>query len=295
MNKKLILEIIRIVIGGIFIFSGIIKLFPIEVFEIQFVFGNGIPWVLTPIFSRLLISLEIVLGLCLLMNSWTKKIIIPTSILLLLGFTSLLTFQLINKGNQENCGCFGSLLPFNTYESILKNLILLGGLYFIFQNNEWISKLKGLSILIYTLSTIILFLLFPVPDIRNYNQPTNTSKSIEATFLKKFNQPQLRHGKFLILFLSTTCKHCKSLAKQLTLIRKVKTTIPIHVFFLESNKSSPQQFFKETKSLFPYTVISANDFLPITKGKIPHIVIMNNSKIIKVLSSKSFTPKDIIN
>lgn len=295
-SKKITLKIIRVTIGSIFIFSGIIKLFPIEIFEIQFVFGNGISWILTPIVSRLLISLEITLGVLLILNFWTKKIIIPFSCILLFVFTTLLTYQLIVHGNQKNCGCFGSLLPFNTYESIFKNLILFSGLYFISQKNEWISRLKGVSVIIYTLFTIILFLLYPVPNITNYNKPTKHTKSLEANFLKKINQPQLQKGEHLILFLSTTCKHCKSLTKKLSLVKEVKNVIPVHLFFLENkNTSSIETFFKETNSSFPYTVLTAHDFFPITKGKTPYILQINDNKIIKISSSKSFNVNDVIN
>jgi len=34
--------------------------------------------------------------------------------------------QYIQNGNEENCGCFGTLMPFSTLESILKNIIFIG-------------------------------------------------------------------------------------------------------------------------------------------------------------------------
>lgn len=77
-------------------------------------------------FSRILIGIELALGILLLQNNYLRRIIIPATILMLVVFTTHLTIDTIqNGGNSGNCGCFGSLLPMTPIEAIIKNVVAI--------------------------------------------------------------------------------------------------------------------------------------------------------------------------
>lgn len=288
MKNSLFTNAVRIIIGAVFIFSGIIKLFPIEVFEIEFIFNNGIPWAYTPIISRLLISIEVSLGLLIILNSW-KKIVFPIAIGLIIGFSLLLIYQLFTIGNQENCGCFGTLFPFNTIESLLKNILILISLFFLLNKKEWFSKLKGLFVLVYICITIGLFLQYPIPDIRNFDKLEKMENN-DASVFTTLNNNDFTKDEHLIIFMSLTCPHCKELSKKLSILNQVNKIPPIYIYFLNNKNKNVDDFFKTTSSNFPYSMLSIKEFLPITKGKMPSIYHIKNNKIIHHWTNKNFNP-----
>ncbi len=122
---------LRIFLSVMFLFSAFSKLYPspalgLGTFEGKQLIPMGFSPYWAAIFSRTIVGGEFALGLGLLMPFYFRKLVIPASSLLLLVFTIHLSYQYFTNGNESNCGCFGSLMPFSTLESIGKNVIFLG-------------------------------------------------------------------------------------------------------------------------------------------------------------------------
>ena len=166
---------IRIIISFLFIVSAIAKMYPspyfaVSTFEVKQLYPLGYSENIAPWFSRILIGIELALGILILQNNFLRKIIIPVTILLLavfIGHLSYVTFA--TGGNSGNCGCFGELIPMTPIEAIIKNIIAVFLLVYLFyllpktsdKNNFWI--VSGI-----TLATIIsIFLLAPIKKITN--------------------------------------------------------------------------------------------------------------------------------
>ena len=134
MFKKAIDIFSRIFVGGLFIFSGLIKLNdPIgtkiklveyfEVFSTDFgsFFEVFIPFAL-PI-AMLLIVLEVVLGVAVLLNykmKWSMSIMMG-----LIIFFTFLTFYSAYFNKVTDCGCFGDAIPLTPWQSFYKDAILI--------------------------------------------------------------------------------------------------------------------------------------------------------------------------
>ncbi len=131
---KIIDQFSRYFVGGLFIFSGLIKLNdPIgtkikleeyfDVFSVDFspFFEHLVPWAL-PI-GMFLIILEIVLGIAVLINYRMK--ITTWVLLLLIIFFTFLTFYSAYFDKVTDCGCFGDAIPLNPWQSFIKDLILV--------------------------------------------------------------------------------------------------------------------------------------------------------------------------
>ena len=73
MYKRIIYFTLSSLLGMVFIFSGYIKLYPIEAFELNFIDVGIANWFTAPIIARLLIGLEIGLGLLLLLQFEYRK------------------------------------------------------------------------------------------------------------------------------------------------------------------------------------------------------------------------------
>ena len=124
----------RYLVGLLFIFSGVIKINdPVgtqiklqeyfEVFSSDFssIFEIFIPYAL--ILSVFLCTLEVVIGVALLMN-YKMKITSKVTLGLILFFT-FLTFYSAYFNKVTDCGCFGDAIKLTPWESFYKDIILL--------------------------------------------------------------------------------------------------------------------------------------------------------------------------
>ena len=97
-NRIYLIWGIRIVVSILFILSAVAKLYPsplmgISSFETKYLGAIGIQGDLSKVISRLLIGFEFTLGIFLLLPFYLKKVVIPTTILLLGAFSLHLSFQ----------------------------------------------------------------------------------------------------------------------------------------------------------------------------------------------------------
>lgn len=167
---KYVSPAIRITIAFLFIISAIAKMYPspyfaISTFEVKQLYPMGFSETIAPWFSRILIGIELALGILILQNNYLKKIIIPATIFLLVVFIGHLSYQtFLSGGNTGNCGCFGELLPMTPIEAIVKNIVavlLLGWLYKLTEKDIPNSKFWVVG-LITIASIAAIFLLAPI-------------------------------------------------------------------------------------------------------------------------------------
>ncbi|SEP55343.1 TlpA family protein disulfide reductase [Flavobacterium urocaniciphilum] len=192
MNTKNISWTIRIVVALLFIVSAIAKIskgwiadfpfidfspyFAISTFEIKQLITLGFSEAIAPYFSRILIGIEFALGFLLLNNNYLKKITIPATISLLVIFIMHLSYVTISTGgNTGNCGCFGELIPMTPIEAIIKNIIAVGLLVWLWKIIENDKKSNFWILTTVTLGCILgLFMIAPM-------KAATTTSSAETT------------------------------------------------------------------------------------------------------------------
>ena len=169
--KNIMSWTIRIIISVLFVVSAIAKMYPspyfaISTFEVKQLYSLGFSESVAPFFSRILIGIELALGFLILQKHFLKNFLIPITILLLAVFVFHLTYvTFLSGGNSGNCGCFGELIPMTPIQAIIKNIIaigLLGYLYYLMPKNN--HKTENFWILTTILFATILgiFMLAPI-------------------------------------------------------------------------------------------------------------------------------------
>lgn len=134
MVRKIIDQFSRFFVGGLFIFSGLIKLNdPVgteikleeyfEVFATDFgsFFEVFIPYAME--IGMILIVLEVVLGVAVLTN-YRMQLTTKVLLILILFFT-FLTFYSAYFNKVTDCGCFGDAIKLTPWQSFYKDLILI--------------------------------------------------------------------------------------------------------------------------------------------------------------------------
>lgn len=154
-------------------------MFPVWAFEKQLVDLGLATWCSAPYFARLLIALEIVIGIAILQKHHLKKIVIPTAVFLLIVFSIHLTIEMYRHGVLNgNCGCFGQLIDMSPLAAFIKNIVMIGLLIYLFRIIPWDEKGKQKSlylILILLSSLLFMFVLFPFSPCR---QKVNSAETI---------------------------------------------------------------------------------------------------------------------
>lgn len=171
---------LRIVVAILFIVSAVAKLskgeildspyFAISTFEVKQLYPMGFSEAFAPYFSRTLIGIELALGLLLLQRHYLRKFVIPVTILLLAVFIGHLTYvTFLSGGNTGNCGCFGELIPMTPIEAIIKNIVAVGLLAYLFKllpNEEKNGNFWVLTTVLFA-SILAIFMLAPIQPLEN--------------------------------------------------------------------------------------------------------------------------------
>ncbi len=216
-------QISRIIVGGLFIFSGLIKLndpvgTEIKLEEYFEVFGQDFGsffLYFKPIALELgmfLIILEVVLGIAVLIN---YRMEITTVVLLaLIIFFTFLTFYSAYFNKVTDCGCFGDAIKLTPWESFIKDVILLVFVLHLFwyrrRLKPIVSSKVGHSIIAAT-TVISLFLgvyallHLPFIDFRAYRIGNNIPQQMQPpeqpvfqyTFLNKSDGEEVKSDSYL--------------------------------------------------------------------------------------------------
>lgn len=149
---KQAVNIARVLVGTLFIFSGLVKAIdPLglaykmqEFFEVWASEGTMKGMMLwlneqALIFSLVIITLEVVLGVALLLG-WRTKLVSWLLLLLMVLFTFLTSYVLFS-GKIRACGCFGDCIPLTPVQTFTKDIVLLILVLLIIAGRKYIKPL----------------------------------------------------------------------------------------------------------------------------------------------------------
>lgn len=277
---------IRLLLGAFFIGTAVLKLLSIDNFEV-YIYSLGLfSYTWTTFFSRLLIFIELLIGISLILKICFKQIWWLT-MLMMVGFTLFLVYAAIFR-NDSNCHCFGDLIELNPIQSILKNIITIALLFFIKNEESHDYKpvlKKWLVASTIVVSLVISFVLLPMDVVYNkiYSEKENVNT---VAFYESMNDStfvNLQHGRYLINYALAGCKYCRIGAEKLTLMVD-RHGIPHDriKFIIGGSDEAIGRFIGLTgTSDYEHWKIPAPKFMSITFGKFPLYVFIEDGKVVK--------------
>lgn len=149
---KFITQISRVLVGALFIFSGLVKLndpvgFSYKLDEYFAPDVLNLPF-LQPLalsLAIILVIVEVLVGVALIIGFWRK--VTSWVLLLMIVFFTFLTFYSAYFNKVTDCGCFGDAIPLTPWESFGKDVVLTILVLIIFFNRNYIQPFmrKGAS------------------------------------------------------------------------------------------------------------------------------------------------------
>ena len=190
---KILVQLSRIIVGALFIFSGFVKLvdpigsqykfqeyFSESVLNMEFLIPYALP------FAILLIIAEILLGVMILIG-YKPKLTVWSLFFITLIFL-FLTWYSAYYNKVTDCGCFGDALKLSTWETFYKNVILIALIIILMIKVDFIKPIfKGKIPKIITFLSLGVFLFIvqhvlthlPIIDFRAYAIGKNLEKGME--------------------------------------------------------------------------------------------------------------------
>ena len=139
---KALVTVVRILVGVLFIFSGLIKAndplglaYKMDEYFAVWHWDWATPYSLY--LSITMNVFEIIAGIALLLGF--KPRLFTWLLLLLIIFFTFLTGYAVLSGKIKTCGCFGDCIPLKAYQSFIKDLVLLLLIVFLFVKRNLIT------------------------------------------------------------------------------------------------------------------------------------------------------------
>lgn len=224
MFKKIADQVSRFFVGGLFIFSGLIKLndpvgtkikmeeyFGVFAEDFGSFFNAFVPFALE--IGMIMIILEIVLGVAVLL--FYRMSVTTILLLLLMVFFTFLTFYSAYYNKVTDCGCFGDAIKLTPWQSFFKDVILLFPVLHLFwyrKTYEPVLKNRQGHFAIGTATLVCLFLgiyairHLPFIDFRAYRVGNHIPSQMqpeeqpvfEYVFIRKQDGEEIRSEKYLM-------------------------------------------------------------------------------------------------
>lgn len=287
----------RILLGAVFAVSSISKLSSIEGFELYlFSFGFA-DFDLCSVAARLLIAAEFLLGVFLIFNI-CYKLSRGLTLFSLIAFSAFLLWRIV-IGDTESCHCMGDLVDMNPMQSLIKN-----GVMGLLLTLAWNCKGRPLphqswiALAVCAASFAAVFMVVP-PDFYYRRGEGSHDLSMEK-FSPVADSLGFSDGKRVVGFYSGSCEHCRHCAAKMAGIirRHSLPTDRISVLFMQTHANQDSvavSFFRDSGDGIdlPYRYLHPFEFLPLTNGSMPIVVLFEDGELVKEYDYTSLDESEI--
>ena len=289
---------LKVLLGLVFVVSAVLKLFDMDKFEIYIYSYHFFSLNASFMVARLAIILELVLGIGLISHC-LHKLMWWGSIAMLAGYSLLLIYAMY-LGRTDSCHCFGDFLQLDPKQSLVKNGVLMLLFLPIYRMESWKTPFRWLILcLTVMVSTIAVFVISP-PD--NLTSNTDPEQNLQ---LELFNEMlddapldalNLREGKQVICFFSTSCEVCQLAAHKLSLMQQFYDFPKESITYLfMGNEESIAKFYEESGSA-QYRDVLYPDVVRLLKainGNFPVIVFLEDGEVVHEYGFRNMNESEI--
>ena len=284
--KRIAPYVLQVVLGLLFIFSAVMKVVGMDRFEIYIYSYHFFSLNFSFLVARAAIIVELVLGIG-LVSTCFHKLMWWGSVAMLAGYTLLLIYAMV-LGRTDSCHCFGDILRFNPWQSLLKNLLFLGLFALIYKNGSLRFRHDVLALVGVAIAAGVAVFAVSPPD--NYTPNYDPEHHLNvALFSEALNDSpldtlDLAEGKQVVGLFSTGCEFCRMAAHKLSLMQGYYGFPAENITFVFiGTEDGIDRFYEESESARYRDVLYTDvaRFLRIADGMFPTIVFMDNGEVVR--------------
>lgn len=281
---------LRVLISAVFVFSAVSKLVGIDQFEL-YIFSFGLfPLNFCFILARLCIGAELVLALYTLLGWFPRTMRLAASGLLILFSLFLCYAALI--GRNDNCQCFGSLVDLSPAWSLLKNALLLAGVFLYYRLTPPKPRMRPRWIAFPFLFAAVLMatpFVVSIPD--NWYFGPEQQRYSEDYLQASLEEGQLSfhgigEGRCLVAFVTPKCPYCKLARQKLDAIVSRHNIPSSKLYYIEPCGKDNTPGAK---------TITTQHFLDITYGARPLVMLLDGTKVVATYHLRNIDEDQIAN
>ena len=290
--------VLKVLLGLVFIVSAFLKLLDMDQFEIYVYSYHFFSLNFSFVVARLAIILELVLGIMLVSNC-LHKLIWWGSMAMLGGYTLLLIYAL-TLGRTDSCHCFGDFLPLDPKLSLVKNGVLILLFLLIYKMEGWKTPFRwlihGLAVMA---SSIGVFVASPPDNLTSYSDPEqNLQKELFKEMLDDapLDALNLRVGKQVICFFSTSCEVCQMAAHKLSLMQQFHGFPADRITYVfMGTEEGIAEFYVQSQSARYRDVLYADvaRLLKAVNGNLPVIVLLEDGQVVHEYNYRNMNEAEI--
>jgi len=296
--KKTLPLILKVLLGLLFIVSAILKMMDMDRFEVYVYSFQWFSLNQSFLVARVAIIIEFILGIGLISNCF-HRLMWWGGMAMLSAYTLFLVYTL-TIGRNDSCHCFGAFLPFNPWQSILKNLVLMGLFALVYKvkgcsfKGQWLA-LIGVAIA----STLAVFIVSP-PD--NYIHNSSPEQNLNETLFNEIlSQPpldalQLQDGKQVVCFFTTSCELCQLAAHKLSIMQQ-RYGFPSEniTFVFMGNEEGIKEFYEQSESAEYRSVLyeDVHGLLKVINGNFPTMAFLDHGTVVHEYGLRNMNEEEI--
>ena len=276
---------LKVLLGLVFVVSAVLKLFDMDKFEIYIYSYHFFSLNASFMVARLSIILELVLGIGLISHC-LHKLMWWGSIAMLAGYSLLLIYAMY-LGRTDSCHCFGDFLQLDPKQSLIKNGVLMLLFLPIYRMESWKTPFRWLILFLTVMSSSIAVFVISPPDNLTSNADPEQNLQLELFNEMLDDAPldalNLREGKQVICFFSTSCDYCQMAAHKLSLMQQFYGFPKENITYLfMGNEESIAKFYEESGST-QYRDVLYSDVVRLLKainGNFPTLVFLEDGEVV---------------
>ena len=298
MSNSLGKSVLKVLLGLVFIVSAVLKVVDMDRFEIYVYSYHFFSLNFSFIVARLAIILELVLGIGVVSHT-LHKMYWWGSMAMLGGYTLLLIYAL-TLGRTDSCHCFGDFLQLDPKQSLIKNGILMLLFLLIYRMESWKTPFRWLILILAVMaSSIAVFVISPPDNLTSNSDPEQNlqtelfNEMLDDAPLEALN---LREGKQVICFFSTSCDYCQMAAHKLSLMQQFYGFPKENITYLfMGNEESIAKFYEESGSAQYRDVLYPNvaRMLKAINGNFPVVVLLEDGEIVHEYGFRNMNEAEI--
>ena len=282
--KKTLPLILKALLGLLFIVSAILKMMDMDRFEVYVYSFRFFSLNQSFLVARAAIIIELVLGIGLISNCF-HQLMWWGSMAMLTFYNLLLCYALI-IGRTDSCHCFGAFLPFNPWQSILKNLVLMGLFMLVYKVKGRSFKGRWLALAGVAIASTLAVLIVSPPD--NFTPESHPEQNLdEVLFGEMLSQPpmdafHLQGGKQVVCLFTTSCELCQLAARKLSIMQQRYGFPPENITFVfMGSEEGIKEFYEESESAEYRSVLyeDVHGLLKVNHGSFPTMAFMDHGKV----------------